>query len=90
MSNNAKVRRHEKRNESRTGKENQQEVAPNECLCSPPLTSGKKGMPARACPERRKANTASDEQNGMKGQTRGNKKPTKKRRTREGGHVPPR
>ena len=31
-------------------------------------------MPARACPERRKAITATDEQNGMKGQTRGNKK----------------
>ena len=38
VSSNAKVRRHEKRNENRTGKENQQEVAPNECLCSPPLT----------------------------------------------------
>ena len=40
MSSNAKVRRHEKRNENRTGKENQQEqeVAPKECLCSPPLT----------------------------------------------------
>ena len=38
MSSNAKVRRHEKRNENRTGKETQQEVAPNECLCSPPLT----------------------------------------------------
>ena len=38
MSSNAKVRRHEKRNENRTDKENQQEVAPKECLCSPPLT----------------------------------------------------
>ena len=38
MSSNAKVRRHEKRNENRTGKENQQEVARNESLCSPPLT----------------------------------------------------
>ena len=35
---NAKVRRHEKRNENRTGKENQQEVTPNECLCPPPHT----------------------------------------------------
>ena len=33
-------------------------------------------MPARACPERRKAITATDEQNGIKGQTRGNKKTT--------------
>ena len=33
-------------------------------------------MPARACRERRKAITATDEQNGMKGQTRGNKKTT--------------
>ena len=90
MSSNAKVRRHEKRNENRTGKENQQEVAPKECLCSPPLTWGKKGMPVRASPERRKVITATDEQNGMKGQTRGNKKPTKRRRTREGGHAPPR
>ena len=31
-------------------------------------------MPARACPERRKAITATDEQHGMKGQTRGNQK----------------
>ena len=38
MSSNTKARRHEKRNENRTGKENQQEVAPNECLCSAPLT----------------------------------------------------
>ena len=38
MTSNAKVRRHEKRNENRTGKENQQEVAPKECPCSPPLT----------------------------------------------------
>ena len=38
VSSNAKVRRHEKRNENRTGEENQQEVAPKECLCSPPLT----------------------------------------------------
>ena len=38
MSSNAKVRRYEKRNENRTGKENQQEVAPHECLCPPPLT----------------------------------------------------
>ena len=36
-------------------------------------------MPARACPERRKAITATDEQNGMKGQTRGNKKTTEVR-----------
>ena len=43
---------------------------------TPPLTWGKKGMPARACPERRKAITATDEQHGMKGQTRGNKKTT--------------
>ena len=35
---NAKVRRHEKRNENRTRKENQQEVTPNECLCPPPHT----------------------------------------------------
>ena len=35
---NAKVRRHEKRNENRAGKENQQEVTPNECLCPPPHT----------------------------------------------------
>ena len=35
---NAKVRRHEKRNENRTGKENQQEVTPNECLCPTPHT----------------------------------------------------
>ena len=33
-------------------------------------------MPARACPERRKAITATDEQHGMKGQTGGNKKTT--------------
>ena len=33
-------------------------------------------MPARACPERRKAITATDDQHGMKGQTRGNKKTT--------------
>ena len=90
MSSNAKVRHHEKRNENRTGKESQQEVIPNECLCSPPHTWGKKGMPARVCPERRKVITATDEQNGMKGQTRGNKKPTKERRTREGDHAPPR
>ena len=38
VSSKAKVRRHEKRNENRTGKENQQEVTPNECLCSPPHT----------------------------------------------------
>ena len=38
MSSNAEVRRHEKRNANRTGKENQQEVAPKECLCSSPLT----------------------------------------------------
>ena len=38
MPSNAKVRRHEKRNENRTGKENQQEVTPKECLCSPPHT----------------------------------------------------
>ena len=35
---NAKMRRHEKHNENRTGKENQQEVTPNECLCPPPHT----------------------------------------------------
>ena len=35
---NAKMRRHEKRNENRTGKENQQELTPNECLCPPPHT----------------------------------------------------
>ena len=35
---NAKVRRHQKRNENRTGKENQEEVTPNECLCPPPHT----------------------------------------------------
>ena len=35
---NVKMRRHEKRNESRSGKENQQEVTPNECLCPPPHT----------------------------------------------------
>ena len=33
-------------------------------------------MPARACPERRKAITATDEQHGMKGQTGRNKKTT--------------
>ena len=33
-------------------------------------------MPARACPERRKAITAADEQHGMKGQTGRNKKTT--------------
>ena len=33
-------------------------------------------MPARACPERRKAVTATDEQHGMKGQARRNKKTT--------------
>ena len=33
-------------------------------------------MPACACPERRKANTATDEQHGMKGQTGRNKKTT--------------
>ena len=35
---NAKMRRHEKRNKNRTGKENQQEVTPNECLCPPSHT----------------------------------------------------
>ena len=33
-----KIRRHEKHNENRTGKENQQEVTPIECLCPPPHT----------------------------------------------------
>ena len=35
---NAKMRRHEERNENRTGKEDQQEVTPNECLYPPPHT----------------------------------------------------
>ena len=44
MSSNAKVRCHEKRNENRTGKENQQEVTPyvrarNAARSSPPRTS---------------------------------------------------
>ena len=34
-------------------------------------------MPVRACPERRKVITATDEQNGMKGQTRAKKKTDK-------------
>ena len=33
-----KMRRHEKHNENRTGKENRQEVTPNKCLCPPPHT----------------------------------------------------
>ena len=41
-----------------------------------PAHIGKKGMPARACPERRKAITATDEQHGMKGQAGKKKKTT--------------
>ena len=73
MSSNAKTCRHKKRNENRTGKENKQKVTPNECLCSPPHTEGKKGMPVRACPDRRTVITATDEQNDMKGPDGGTK-----------------
>ena len=84
---NAKMRRHEKRNENRTGKENQQEVTPKECLCPPPHTYGMKGMPVRACPYRRKVITATDEQNGMKGHNGGTQNQQRREeRTKEATH----
>ena len=71
---NAKSRRQEKHNENRTGKENQQRVSPKERLFAPPHAQGMKGMPVHVCPYRRKHNkatTATEEQNGMKGQNGG-------------------